>query len=511
MAYSFRKLRGAYAGSAVRIRRSSDNAEANIGFLGNGDFNAAGAAAHIGGGTGFIVTWFDQSGNGIDVTQATVASQPTYSATGINGKPTTSCDGTDDGLSKASVANTSLPLDTTTIMSVMLDQRVNVSQSLFAWEATSPTNRFLTLSPYNNTNLYFDDGNNTSGSVTVGVTSTELSSGTGHLLEMGREDVGDFQFITVDGVEKVRTGGKTTLPTAGTASFLIGNYSAYTFRGLISELVIWAADLAANRSAARANITAYWLPAASTLLLDVLGVSATRAYSTRKLRSAYAGSAIRIRRSSDNAEQDIGFSGENLDTGAIMSFVGANSAYVVKWYDQSGNADDVVQATVANQARIVNAGVLEVRNTKAVPLFGYAGAAYYDGSVNVAVKTAGAVCANDEAGPTTSDYRAVLNGNNNTALYTQSGGSTWGTGDLGAPSVDNGGNSIVFGGALANVRATSATGFAATEVLSIGRVSGQNNRSWLGGIGEAVAFSTQLSAPDYVTLYTNQKTYWGTP
>ena len=70
--------------------------------------------------------------------------------------------------------------------------------------------------------------------------------------------------------------------------------------------------------------------ASFTGLLDVLGVSATRAYSTRKLRSAYAGSAIRIRRSSDNAEQDIGFSGRIWIRRRSATFVGANSAYVVK-------------------------------------------------------------------------------------------------------------------------------------------------------------------------------------
>jgi hypothetical protein len=46
-------------------------------------------------------------------------------------------------------------------------------------------------------------------------------------------------------------------------------------------------------------------PAAS-LLLDTYSGAAV-AYSLRKLRTAYSGSAIRVRRSSDNAEQDFGF------------------------------------------------------------------------------------------------------------------------------------------------------------------------------------------------------------
>lgn len=103
-------------------------------------------------------------------------------------------------------------------------------------------------------------------------------------------------------------------------------------------------------------------PAASGLILD--SYTASAAYSTRKLRTAYSGSAIRVRRSSDNTEQDIGFSGNELDTSALTTFVGANDGFVVTWYDQSGNARDVTQATTANQPQIVASGSVIVENTK---------------------------------------------------------------------------------------------------------------------------------------------------
>ena len=59
------------------------------------------------------------------------------------------------------------------------------------------------------------------------------------------------------------------------------------------------------------------------LLLDTYSNAAV-AYSLRKLRTAYTGSAIRVRRSSDNAEQDIAFSGDDLDTTSMLDFVGYN-------------------------------------------------------------------------------------------------------------------------------------------------------------------------------------------
>ena len=71
-----RKLLSSYAGAAIRIRRSSDNSESDIGFASSGWLDVAAANTFIGGGTGYIVTCYDQSGNGRDVTNTTAAQQP---------------------------------------------------------------------------------------------------------------------------------------------------------------------------------------------------------------------------------------------------------------------------------------------------------------------------------------------------------------------------------------------------------------------------------------------------
>jgi len=96
---------------------------------------------------------------------------------------------------------------------------------------------------------------------------------------------------------------------------------------------------------------------AASLLLDTY-TGAAVAYSLRQLRTAYTGAAIRVRRSSDNAEQDIGFVGNDLDTTSLLSFVGANNGFIVTWYDQSTNANNATQSTVASQAQIVSSGSL---------------------------------------------------------------------------------------------------------------------------------------------------------
>jgi hypothetical protein len=127
---------------------------------------------------------------------------------------------------------------------------------------------------------------------------------------------------------------------------------------------------------AHANYRPYAVAVAQNLLLDDYP-NAAAAYSLRKLRTAYTGSAIRVRRSNDNAEQDIGFtSSGDLDTASLKTFVGAgNNGFVTVWYDQVGNIrnwganNNQIQSTAANQPRVVNAGVVERDNGKPCVVF----------------------------------------------------------------------------------------------------------------------------------------------
>lgn len=101
-----------------------------------------------------------------------------------------------------------------------------------------------------------------------------------------------------------------------------------------------------------------------SLLLDTYPNAAV-AYSLRKLRTAYTGNAIRVRRSSDNAEQDFGYDANNvLDTAALLTFCGAGNGFVTTWYDQSGNANNATMSTAANQPQIVSSGAMITINGK---------------------------------------------------------------------------------------------------------------------------------------------------
>jgi PKD repeat protein len=106
-----------------------------------------------------------------------------------------------------------------------------------------------------------------------------------------------------------------------------------------------------------------------TYFTDLFGVPSA-AYSLRKLspNSLYSGAAIRVRRSSDNTEQDINFvsstANATIDTTSLLSFVGAGNGFVVTWYNQNGSGNHVTQSTAANQPQIVSSGSLILENSK---------------------------------------------------------------------------------------------------------------------------------------------------
>ena len=93
----------------------------------------------------------------------------------------------------------------------------------------------------------------------------------------------------------------------------------------------------------------------TTGLLDAYG-GAAAAYSLRRLSANYGEAVVRVRRSSDNTEQD--FTAAQVTNGTLTTFCGAGDGFVRTWYDQSGNGNHAGQSTMANQPLIVQNGSL---------------------------------------------------------------------------------------------------------------------------------------------------------
>jgi hypothetical protein len=90
-------------------------------------------------------------------------------------------------------------------------------------------------------------------------------------------------------------------------------------------------------------------------LLDEF-TGAAAAYSLRDLTFLRGGPVVRVRRSSDNAEQD--FTATQVTDGTLTTFCGAGDGFVRTWYDQSGNDRHGQQSTAGSQPAIVTAGTL---------------------------------------------------------------------------------------------------------------------------------------------------------
>jgi hypothetical protein len=136
------------------------------------------------------------------------------------------------------------------------------------------------------------------------------------------------------------------------------------------------------------QFTYYGSFASAAYFTDLFGVPAA-AYSLRKLspNSVYAGAAIRVRRSSDNTEQDINFVSSSpnagIDTSALLSFVGAGNGFVTTWYNQNGSSSSLTQTTAGNQPRIVSGGVVETNG--GLPSVFFITATPFSGMVNNAI------------------------------------------------------------------------------------------------------------------------------
>jgi surface protein len=92
--------------------------------------------------------------------------------------------------------------------------------------------------------------------------------------------------------------------------------------------------------------------------------NASLGLSLDKLDKNYTGSAIKVRRSSDNNELDIGFVNGILDTASLLDFVGSGNGFISIWYDQSGEGNNLLQTLASRQPQIVSNGSLILENGK---------------------------------------------------------------------------------------------------------------------------------------------------
>jgi len=254
----------------------------------------------------------------------------------------------------------------------------------------------------------------------------------------------------------------------------------------------------------------------ANLLLDDLSVSAARAYSTRKLRAAYSGNCMKVRRASDSTTQDIGFSAGELDTSALATFCSGTDGFIHTWFDQSTNAKDIVNTTAAQQPRIVTSGSVLTKNSKPAPLWPANTTATYL-SESTSFTCAEVLAVLDFDGASFPDYCGALNGAGGASpfgLLGSSGSTDWvNFGDL-TTIINNNSSSTPSASAILSATLGQVNGRGSGGTWAGAFVGGNAvtaSRYWKGHIGDAIFFPSALSGADRTAAYNEQKAYWGTP
>jgi Alpha-L-arabinofuranosidase B, catalytic len=293
-----------------------------------------------------------------------------------------------------------------------------------------------------------------------------------------------------------------------------------------------------------------------------LVAEATGAYSTRLLRTAYTGPALRVWRSTDNALQDIFFRGNgDLDTLTMGQFVSSNGAHptadgrIDTWYDQSGNGNHLipVAADDVNAAYLIQAGV-------GFNIGGHTALNFITGTTNSLVRSGGPYQSNTQGSimavanartggngtgglPNGADANPGLfqvnDGNpaqGNTSLAFASSGALTGaifertTGTFVPGFIYNyfvapytfatdaifalrfsTADGTVSKGYVGGNNATSSNSAVAnsTDVGTVLGVGGSSNTVFDGLIGEFFVFAQELPSTDANTIGNNQSAWWG--
>ena len=276
-AYSLRKLRTAYTGSAIRVRRT-DLTEQNIGFTASGALDTAALLSFVGTGgldNGFVTTWYDQSGNGNNATQTTALNQPQIVSAGSlitqNGKPTIQYDGTNDGLN-----STITPYATASAISIFYAYSSNLAaaantNTAFIYNngtfgTTALRTRASSTGALSGETMFLDCRKSSGGTERLGSSVYNRNANTMVLenelwLSSGTSFFQNNNTITLDlSSAGVTTTEDLTPNLYNTSSILnLGYFDLGVYANQkISEMVIYLSNESSNRSAINTNINTYY-------------------------------------------------------------------------------------------------------------------------------------------------------------------------------------------------------------------------------------------------------------
>lgn len=228
VAYSLRLLNSSYSGNAVTVRRASDNATLDIGFVDNA-LDTASLESFCSGTDGFVTVWYDQNGGGFDAYITTASAQPQIVSSGSVlssfGKASIFFDGVNDWL------DTDITDSTYKQLFAVKDNSLSTLGVVvsFSGAVQFNPNRYNTIDD----DVIFTD---------------DLG-----LYTVDNQNVKCY----LDGVDET---GAATVFTQTFDRLILGSVQGSTAfsEGYISEVIIYTTDQAANITAIESNINDYY-------------------------------------------------------------------------------------------------------------------------------------------------------------------------------------------------------------------------------------------------------------
>jgi len=255
VAYSLRALSAGWlAGDVVEVRRSSDGTLQS--FTASQILNG-GILTFTGAGDGFVSTWYDQSGNGFDVTKATTTEQPKIVSSGAlvtkNGVVSILGDGVDDRLYRATASQLVNASDGTwSAFGVAAGDNSSVNSVFFSNDVNTRTAQLLRfnagdmgVAAISTTPSFFIDG-----AGVADISAMKQMSGIRRLADVE---------AYYDGVSNGAL-ATTGTPQSGTAAICIFNRidGSPSEMAYIAELICYSDDMSADRAAIEAEQKAYY-------------------------------------------------------------------------------------------------------------------------------------------------------------------------------------------------------------------------------------------------------------
>lgn len=246
-----RKLDKNYAGGSLRVRRSSDSTELDIGFI-NNDLDIADLLAFTGGGDGFIRTLYGQQ-NSINLNQTNTSFQPKIVSSGSliteHGKPAMLFDGAGDYLTAGNMLNS---IDGT-ILGFSVGDLTSTGGFLFGKSIAA------------------NEGNRYGVFTTAGSTRAQLRTNTNANADTTSASLYGKKLFTIN-YDKLKTDlsvnnaivSTTNLSgslSTSTRDFEVGRFSgssSFNLNGTCQEIVMYLTDNSSNITGIQNNIIGYY-------------------------------------------------------------------------------------------------------------------------------------------------------------------------------------------------------------------------------------------------------------